>query len=147
LGGKFPPLFWPTQRLGGGAKAAPHAYIRGRGGLGRSTSSPQALAAPLSLLLLPAQAWRSPAGISPPPPPPRRRAAGIPWRSTTPPLPAGTGRGRGFIDTVRATEYGSAAGLQHRGRSSTPTTRSNLVGFGNLRGLVSYQSRCSDLVD
>jgi hypothetical protein len=92
-GGSSPPCFGRPKGLEEGPRQPPHAYIRGRGGLGRSTSSPQALAAPLSLLLLPAQAWRSPAGISPPPPPPRRRAAGIPRGSTTPPLPAGTGRG------------------------------------------------------
>lgn len=41
LGGKVAPPFWSTLGLGGGAKAAPHAYIRGRGGLARRTTSPK----------------------------------------------------------------------------------------------------------
>nr|XP_051207196.1 uncharacterized protein LOC127322829 [Lolium perenne] len=45
-----------------------------------------------------------------------------------------SGERTGFIDTIRTTEYGSAAGLQHWGRSSTSTTRYDLVGFGNLQG-------------
>jgi hypothetical protein len=71
---------------------------------------PKTLAAPLSLL--PAQAWRSPAGFSPPLPPPRHRAAGIPRGSTTS-AARWNGERKDVIDTVRVTEYGSAAGLQH----------------------------------
>ena len=53
---------------------------------------------------------RSPAGILPPPPPPRRRAAGRREEIYITTSAARWNEERkDFIDTVRATEYGSAA--------------------------------------
>ncbi|KAK1608254.1 hypothetical protein QYE76_031927 [Lolium multiflorum] len=43
------------------------------------------------------------------------------------------GRGRSFIDTVRATEYGSAAGLR-TGTIVYTNNEINLVGFGIFEG-------------
>ena len=70
LGGNFP-LGRPPLGLGGGARAAPHAYIRRRGGLGRTPWNPSRRPPSPTSLLSPAAAWRSPTGISPPYSPPQ----------------------------------------------------------------------------
>ena len=116
--GKFPPplSLEPALGLGGGAKATPGRpprYIKRRGGRGAALLHPLTLAAPLSsttTLYRLGEALQFFSSTTTTTPSCCWDSEGIYHTSAA----RWNGERTDFIDTVRAAEYGSAAGLQHQ---------------------------------